>query len=301
MEDLLADILKGKRIAKAAYERIREEVMYLSERGVFLKTAVVKATDDPAVASYISMIEKKCKVSDILFETADFGNQCGTDDIVQRIKELNNDDSVHGVIIMLPLWKHIDTSAVTSALSPVKDIDGVTVENAGKLMLGQEAFIPNTAQACIDIMEGYGIACSGKNVVIVGRSNIVGKPLSLLLMRKGVDATVTVCHSRTENLADVCRRADILIAAAGVPRFITEEYTSPGQIVIDVGINEVKGLDGEKTLTGDTDFEALSKKVAAITPVPGGVSPLTNAALLKNLVKAAKIQLKMNKSVHQAV
>ena len=283
--------MKGKSIAKAAYERIREDVRYLSDRGFVLKTVVVKATDDPAVESYISMIEKKCIVSDILFKTEDFGQECSTDLIVERIKELNKDDSVHGVIIMLPLWKHIDAPVVTSALSPLKDIDGVTVENAGRLMLGQDAFIPNTAQACIDIMEGYGINCSGKNVVIVGRSNIVGKPLSLLLMRKGFDATVTVCHSKTENLADVCRRADILIAAAGVPHFITEEHTSPGQIIIDVGINEVKGPDGEKTLTGDADFEALSKKVAAITPVPGGVSPLTNAALLKNLIKAARIQL----------
>ncbi len=287
----MAELLKGAPIAKELYGGFMKLSDDLKKKGIFPLLRIIIASDDPAIETYSSMIVKNCVKAGILSEKKMLGAETSDADILGLISESNSDGSVHGIIVMLPLWKQLNEKKILEAISPLKDIDGVNPYNAGKTVLGEHSFTPNTAQACIDILLKSGIVLSGKHVVIIGRSNIVGKPLANMLIQKGVDATVTVCHSRTQNLKEICRTADILVAAIGSPKFITKEFTNPEQVIVDVGMNEIKLPDGTSKLVGDVDFDNVKDHVKAITPVPGGVSPLTHTALLENLFKAVKHQI----------
>ena len=287
----MAELLKGAPIAKELYGDFLKRSADLKNRGIYPRLRIIIASDDPAIETYSSMIVKNCEKAGILSEIKKLGAESINADILGLVSESNSDSSVHGIIVMLPLWKQLDEKKILAAISPVKDIDGVNPYNAGKTVLGQDSFTPNTAQACKDILLKSGIKFSGKHVVIIGRSNIVGKPLANMLLQKGVDATVTVCHSRTGNLKEICRTADILVAAIGSPKFITKDFTNPEQVIVDVGMNEIKFPDGTAKLVGDVDFDNVKDHVKAITPVPGGVSPLTHTALLENLFRAVKYQI----------
>jgi methylenetetrahydrofolate dehydrogenase (NADP+) / methenyltetrahydrofolate cyclohydrolase len=286
----MAELLKGSPIAKELYAGFIKKTGELKSAGLFAHITVLIATDDPAVETYTSMIVKNCAKAGITSDVLRLGSSSTTQDILNEIERIGRDGKIHGLIVMLPLWKHIEEKKVLSAVPPLKDIDGVSPVNAGKLVLGEDTMAPNTAQACIDIITGSGYDFSGKNVVIIGRSNIVGKPLANMLVQKGVDATVTLCHSRTRNLKEICRSADILVAAIGSPLFITKDFTHPDQIVVDVGMNEIPDGGGGTKLAGDVDFENVKDFVKAVTPVPGGVSPLTHTALIKNVLKAISLQ-----------
>jgi len=286
----LTELLKGGPIAKELYIDFRKNSEELKAAGVFPKVRMIIASDDPAVKTYSVMITKNCEKAGIDSDIIEFGIERSNLDLLNFIRESNNDRNIHGIIVMLPLWKHLDEKSALEAISPVKDIDGVNPYNAGKTVLGDDSFTPNTAQACKDILQKSKIELCGKHVVIIGRSNIVGKPLANMLIQKGVDATVTVCHSRTKNLKEICRSADIIVAAIGSPLFITQEFTNPEQIIVDVGMNEIECADGSIKLAGDVDFENVKDHVKAITPVPGGVSPLTHTALIKNVFRAINLQ-----------
>ncbi|MBN2788560.1 MAG: bifunctional 5,10-methylenetetrahydrofolate dehydrogenase/5,10-methenyltetrahydrofolate cyclohydrolase [Candidatus Delongbacteria bacterium] len=287
-------LLKGGPIAKVIRKEIKAKIEKYISQGIIPTLGVLIAGNDPAVEVYTAMIEKNCEKVGAVFKLYRFSENINTEKLASEIVDINRDPLVHGLIMMLPLWSHIDEKIILNTISPDKDIDGVHPVNAGKNVLGEETFVPSTAQASKDILNYSQIEVSGKHVVIVGRSNIVGKPLANLLIQKaeGANATVTVCHSRTKNLKDICRSADILIAAIGSPNFITEEFTNPDQVIVDVGMNESIDKEGNYILTGDVDFNSVNDKVAAVTPVPGGVSPLTNTALLNNLLKAVEIQTK---------
>jgi methylenetetrahydrofolate dehydrogenase (NADP+)/methenyltetrahydrofolate cyclohydrolase len=285
----LAELLKGAPIAKKMYSGFLEKTKELKNSGIDPKINIFIAADDPGVEIYASMIAKNCGKAGIESEIIRSGRNCGTAGLTGGIVKANSDRTVHGIIVMLPLWEGLDEKKVLGSVSPDKDIDGVSPVNAGKLVMGDECFHPSTAAACREILTAYGYDPAGKHVVIIGRSNIVGKPLANILVQKGVDATVTVCHSRTKNLKELCRTADIIVAAIGSPGFITREFTHPGQVIVDVGMNEVteKGISH---FTGDADFENVKDHVKAITPVPGGVSPLTHTSLINNIYKAIELQ-----------
>ncbi|MBU4486771.1 MAG: bifunctional 5,10-methylenetetrahydrofolate dehydrogenase/5,10-methenyltetrahydrofolate cyclohydrolase [Candidatus Delongbacteria bacterium] len=287
----MAELLKGNPIAKVLYSDFRRRTDEFRKAGIITKINIMIASNDTAVETYSSMIIKNCEKAGIECEIRRFDYGATTEDILIEVGNANSNKSIHGLIVMLPLSKNIDERKVLASISPVKDIDGVNPYNAGKTVLGDDSFTPNTAQACKDILVKSGIDISGKHVVIIGRSNIVGKPLANMLIQKGVDATVTVCHSRTRNLKDICRSADIIVAAIGSPLFIKKDFTNSEQIIIDVGMNEMKNPDGSIKLVGDVDFEGVKDFVKAITPVPGGVSPLTHTALIGNILKAVDLQL----------
>ena len=285
-------LLKGGPIAKVIRKEIKNKVEGYISKGIIPVLGVLLIGDDPASKVYTGMIERNCNRVGIGFRLFNFGNNISTEELVAEVESINNNFSVNGLIMMLPFPKQINEKIILNSISPDKDIDGVHPINVGKNVLGEETFVPSTAQASKDILNYSDIDLTGKHVVILGRSNIVGKPLANLLVQKaeGANATVTICHSRTKNLKGICSSADILVAAIGSPNFITEEFTNPDQIIVDVGMNESKDENGDYLLVGDVDFNAVSKKVTAITPVPGGVSPLTNTALLNNLLKAIEIQ-----------
>ncbi|MCK5761059.1 MAG: bifunctional 5,10-methylenetetrahydrofolate dehydrogenase/5,10-methenyltetrahydrofolate cyclohydrolase [Candidatus Delongbacteria bacterium] len=286
-------LLKGGLIAKAIRKDIKSKIIEHRSKGVVPTLGVLIAGVDPAVEVYTGMIERNCTRVGAEFKVYRFDKNISTEELVGKVESINDDILVHGLIIMLPLWDHIDEKTILNSISPEKDIDGIHPINAGKNVLGEESFIPSTAQACKDILNYSEIDITGKHVVIVGRSNIVGKPLANLLVQKakGANATVTICHSRTKNLKDICRSADVLVVAIGSPNFITNEFTNPDQVIVDVGMNEAKDEEGNYILIGDVDFNSVSENVEAITPVPGGVSPLTNTALLNNLLKAINAQI----------
>jgi len=294
----LAELLKGAPIAKEQYAEFKKRSEELISRGIVPQIKIIIATDDPAVETYTSMIIKNCGRAGIKADTERFPESADTACIINAVKSNNDDSKIHGQIVMLPMWKQIDEKKVLSSVSTLKDIDGVNPLNAGKTVLGEDSFTPNTAQACKDILEKSGIQISGKHVVIIGRSNIVGKPLANMLIQKGVDATVTLCHSRTLKLKEICRSADILIAAIGSPHFITAEYVNSNQVIVDVGMNEIKDQSGSPVLVGDVDFENVKDIVKAITPVPGGVSPLTHTALIKNIFRAVDYTLNEQRDIN---
>jgi len=286
----LSELLKGAPKAKELYTGFLERTGELSAAGITPNINIIIAAEDAGVEIYASMIVKNCAKAGIESEIIRYGRESVTADVVSGIEKANSDRTVHGIIVMLPLWKGIDEKKILCSVSPDKDIDGVNPVNVGKLVLGDESFHPSTAAACREILTAYGHNPAGKHVVIIGRSNIVGKPLANILVQKGVDATVTICHSRTRDLKEICRTADILVAAIGSPRFVTREFTNPDQVIVDVGMNEVENADGGYGLAGDVDFENVKDHVKAITPVPGGVSPLTHISLIKNILKAIDLQ-----------
>ena len=274
--------ISGKELAARVKERVKEQVAELKARGVVPCLAVILVGDNPASRVYVNGKEKDCIECGIESRVIRMPETTAQDELLREVRRCNEDASVHGLLVQLPLPAHIDERAVIEAIAPEKDVDGFTPVNVGRLVVGERCFVPCTPAGCMEMLRAAGVDPAGKRAVVLGRSNIVGKPMALLLT--AANATVTLCHSRTGNLADVCREADILVAAVGKPRFVTAEMVKPGAVVIDVGINR---LDTGK-LCGDVDFESVSSKASAITPVPGGVGLMTRAMLLGDTLEAAQ-------------
>ncbi len=288
----MPNIIDGKKIAADIRREIKTAVEELHRaKGVLPGIAFVTAGDDPASKAYVEMKERACKEAGIRSWQFSFPSLTEEWKLLAEIEELNANPEVHGILIQLPLPVGLDTYGMLSAVSPEKDVDGFHPVNMGKLLLGQEGFIPCTPIGIVELVTRFGMTWGGKDVVIVGRSNIVGKPLAAILMQRGegANATVTLCHTGTRNLAAHTRRAEILVAAIGKPRFITADMVGEGATVIDVGVNRVEDGAAERgyRLVGDVDFDRVAPKTAAITPVPGGIGPMTIAMLLRNTLKAA--------------
>ncbi|MEW8957977.1 MAG: bifunctional methylenetetrahydrofolate dehydrogenase/methenyltetrahydrofolate cyclohydrolase FolD [Moorella sp. (in: firmicutes)] len=279
---MAAQILDGKQIAAAVREEVKAEVARLKERGVTPGLAVVLVGDDPASQVYVRNKHKACEEVGIYSEVHRLPAETTQEELLDLIKQLNNDHRIHGILVQLPLPEHINEKTVIDTIALEKDVDGFSPANVGNLVIGDRCFYPCTPHGCMVLLDKTGIDIKGKKAVVVGRSNIVGKPMAMMLLAR--HATVTICHSRTKNLAEECRQADILVAAVGKPEMITGDMIKEGAVVIDVGINRV----GEKKLVGDVHFESAAQKASWITPVPGGVGPMTIAMLLKNTVEAAR-------------
>lgn len=275
-------IIDGKAIAENIKENVRKEVAALQRSGVNPSLSVIVVGNDPASEVYVRNKARACEKVGIISNTYKLPENASTKDVVELVEALNADEKVHGILVQLPLPKGIDEEKVISSVSPEKDVDGFSVFSSGSLYLNKKSgFLPCTAAGVIDLIKSTGVNICGKNAVVIGRSDIVGKPVAMLLLRE--NATVTVCHSKTKNISDFTKNADILVAAVGRKHFVTADMVKEGAIVIDVGINRVDGK-----LYGDVDFDNVSKKAAYITPVPGGVGPMTIAKLLENTVLAAK-------------
>jgi methylenetetrahydrofolate dehydrogenase (NADP+)/methenyltetrahydrofolate cyclohydrolase len=278
----MAEIIDGKKIAAEIRGWIKEETVGLAVQGRRPGLAAVLVGDNPASVIYVRNKRKACEEVGFYSEEHKLPEATTQKDLLDLILRLNNDPKIHGILIQLPLPKHLDTDRVLYSISPKKDVDGLHPVNIGHLTMGSPVFVPCTPAGVMAMLDYHKIPIEGRRAVIVGRSNLVGRPVSLLLMHR--NATITVCHSRTREIASVCREGDILVAAIGKPRFVTAEMVKPGAAVIDVGINRLP--DGK--LVGDVDFEPVSKKAGWITPVPGGVGPMTIAMLLKNTLESAK-------------
>ncbi|MCH7852544.1 MAG: bifunctional methylenetetrahydrofolate dehydrogenase/methenyltetrahydrofolate cyclohydrolase FolD [Candidatus Marinimicrobia bacterium] len=293
---MMAKILDGAALAKQVRGEVAAGVAEMQQKHqVTPGLAAVLVGDDPASAIYVRNKGRACDEVGMFSETFRLAASTTQPEIIDLIQQLNNDQRFHGILVQLPLPVQIDEEATIEAVSPNKDVDGIHPFNLGKLVQGSPDFIPGTAAGIQQILLRNGYDPSGKHVVICGRSNIVGKPLATLLMqrREGSNATVTVCHTRTKNLAEITRQADILVAAMGQPKAITADMVREGVVVIDVGINRVDDATRKQgyRLVGDVDFEGVSEKAEAITPVPGGVGPMTIAMLLVNTLTAARISI----------
>jgi len=287
-----ARIIDGNKIAKELRAELADEVKALAKRKIVPGLAVVLVGEDPASQVYVRMKEKACEQLGIASFEHRLPAKTTERKLLNLIDKLNADKRVHGILVQLPLPKHIDEKKVLNAIDPDKDVDGFHPVNVGKMLVGEPGFLPCTPHGCQVMLLRSGYDPSGKKVVVVGRSNIVGKPVAAILMQKapGANATVTVCHSRTKNIGAVTRQADILIAAMGVPEFVKARMVKEGAVVIDVGVNRVddKTKKSGYRLVGDVDFKGVSKKAKAISPVPGGVGPMTITMLLKNTVESAQ-------------
>ena len=287
-----ARTIDGNKIAAEIRAELKQHVAALAQRGVVPGLAVVLVGDNPASEVYVRMKKKACAEIGVASFSHELPKTCPEQQLLELIEKLNADARVHGILVQLPLPRQINEQKVLRAIYPEKDVDGFHPINVGKMLSGEKCFLPCTPHGCQVMLLRAGYDPAGKHVVIVGRSNIVGKPLAAILMQKapGANATVTVCHSRTRNLAAITRQADILIAAMGVPNFIKARMVKPGAVVIDVGVNRVDDPTAKSgyRLVGDVDFKAVSKKAKAISPVPGGVGPMTIAMLLKNTIEAAQ-------------
>lgn len=279
----MATIINGKELAQKIRTSLKSEVEDLKNKGVYPKLAVIMVGEDKASKVYVKNKSKACDEIGIQFEEFLLQENTTMDELIKLIKELNNRKDIHGILLQSPIPKHLNINEAFNTIDYRKDVDGFNPVNVGKLSIGQDCFISCTPYGVIKMLEEYNIDVEGKKAVIVGRSNIVGKPLIQCMLQK--NATVTVCHSRTKNIEEITRNADILIVAIGKPKYITEDMVKEGAVVIDVGIN--RNEDGK--LVGDVDFENIEKKASFITPVPGGVGPMTIAMLMNNVVKAAKI------------
>ena len=277
----MAYIINGKQIAKDIKDELKETTSRLHEKGIYPCLAVIQVGDDPASTVYVNNKKKACAYIGIKSEAYELPGDSSEKDLLDLIDRLNEDPSVHGILVQLPIPSHMDEKKVIRRISPAKDADGFHPENVGALSIGEKGFVSCTPAGIIQLLKRSGISVEGKECVVVGRSNIVGKPMAMLLLSE--NGTVTVCHSKTKNLPEVCRRADILVAAVGRPRFFGEEYVKEGACVIDVGIHR----DENNKLCGDVDFDRVVDKVSAITPVPGGVGPMTIAMLMANVIQAA--------------
>ncbi len=289
MSDLL--ILSGKDVSSSVYKGLSERIHALREKGITPGLAVVLVGEDPASQVYVRSKTRTFKKLDLFTQTYTLPKDTRQDELLGLIKELNNDNSYHGILVQLPLPKHIESDKVINAIDPKKDVDGFHPENAGLLAIGRPRFIPCTPKGIMRILEQYKIDLNGKHVVVVGRSNIVGRPISILTSMKmdGANATTTICHSGTPNIQYHTKTADIIIVALGVPNFLGHEMIKKDAVVIDVGINRIDA-DNQKgyKLVGDADWQSLEKKASAATPVPGGVGPMTIAMLVENTVEAAE-------------
>lgn len=279
-------IIDGKAVSAAVRDRIKAEVLELNSKGKQTGLAVIIVGEDPASKVYVSNKKKGCEQVGInSFEYA-LPEETTTEELLTLIGELNNDDKVDGILCQLPLPKHIDEQTVINSIVPEKDVDAFHPTNTGHIMIGDYSFLPCTPAGIIEMLKFYNIEISGKECVVIGRSNIVGKPMAMLLLQNS--GTVTVCHSKTADLSDVTKRADILVSAVGKANFVTAEMVKDGAVVIDVGMNR----NAEGKLCGDVDFEAVKDKCSFITPVPGGVGPMTITMLLNNTLTASKNRIK---------
>ncbi len=278
----MAQIIDGKQIAKNLRGAISDDVADLKKKNVTPGLAVVLVGEDPASRVYVSMKEKACEECGIFSDEHKLPAETSEAQLLALIDELNNDVRIDGILVQLPLPDHINESKVLEAISPEKDVDGFHPYNVGRLVTGNALFKPCTPYGVMKMFEAEGVDLKGKEVVVVGRSNIVGKPVALMCLEQ--HATVTICHSRTRDLADKVRQADVVIAAVGRPEMVAGDWIKEGAVVIDVGVNRV----GEKKLVGDVDFAGASERASAITPVPGGVGPMTITMLLYNTVESAK-------------
>ncbi|MEW5992983.1 MAG: bifunctional methylenetetrahydrofolate dehydrogenase/methenyltetrahydrofolate cyclohydrolase FolD [Candidatus Zixiibacteriota bacterium] len=287
-----AQLIKGKEVANSIFNELRPRIETLKEQDIVPGLAAVLVGDDPASATYVKAKIKACKKLGLYSETIKKPHTLSQDDLLKIVRDLNHNDRIHGILVQLPLPAQIDELTVTLAIDPAKDVDGFHPHNVGLMLIGRPGLLPCTPHGVIKLLEYYKIDPAGKEVVIVGRSNIVGKPLAALLMQKarGANATVTVAHSRSRNLAEITRRADILIAAIGCPETITADMVREGVVIVDVGVNRVEDTSAEKgyRLVGDVDFEQCAEKASYISPVPGGVGPMTIAMLMSNTVTAAE-------------
>jgi methylenetetrahydrofolate dehydrogenase (NADP+)/methenyltetrahydrofolate cyclohydrolase len=289
----MSHLIEGRAIAEKVYAELRGEIAELKKRGRTPGLAVVLVGDNPASRAYVRAKDKMCRDLGLHSVKLELPADTSQDELLARVRELNGDPTIHGILVQSPPPKQMDEAVIVRALDPAKDVDGFHPTNVAKLALGDESgFVPCTPLGCQRLLIESGIEISGAHVVILGRSMIVGKPLALLLMRKGRggDATVTVAHSRSRRLAEITRNADILIAAIGQPEFVRAEHVRDGAVVIDVGINRVDDPTMERgyRLVGDVAFDEVSAKASAITPVPGGVGPMTIAILMANTVKACR-------------
>ncbi len=276
--------IEGKLLAAQVKERVAAEVAELKEKGIEPCLAVIMVGENPASQVYVKGKVKDCAECGIKSLEIHLPAETTQEELLQKLAELAGDAGVHGLLVQLPLPAHIDEKTVIEAIPPQKDVDGFTAVNVGRMMIGEECFLPCTPAGCMEMIRSTGVSISGKNAVVIGRSNIVGKPAAMLLLRE--NATVTICHSRTENLKQVCANADILVAAVGRAGFVTGDMVKPGAVVIDVGINR----NAQGKLCGDVDYDAAAEKAGYITPVPGGVGLMTRAMLMQNTLQAAQKQ-----------
>ena len=280
-----AIIIDGKEVAKITYKQLKARTAALREQGITPGLTVIIVGENPASQTYVASKEKRALKLGWNSEVIRLPESAGQQELFEIIDRLNADESVDGILVQLPLPKHISELEVLERISPAKDVDGFHIINSGRLIAGLDCFVPCTPKGVIKLIDSTGVDIAGKNAVVIGRSLIVGKPAALLLTAR--NATVTLCHSKTENLADYTRRADIVVAAIGKPKFVTADMIKEGAVVIDVGINRV---DGE--LCGDVDFDSVKEKAGYITPVPGGVGQMTIAMLMENTVIAAEERAK---------
>jgi 5,10-methylene-tetrahydrofolate dehydrogenase/Methenyl tetrahydrofolate cyclohydrolase len=283
----MAELIDGKKISQDLKDEVKAQVSELKAKGVEVALAVILVGNDPASTVYVGNKKKACEYTGIRSESYELPEDTSEKELLDLVERLNNDDKIDGILVQLPLPKHIDEDKVIRSISPDKDVDGFHPESVGRLSIGAKGFVSCTPAGVIELLKRSNTPLDGANAVVVGRSNIVGKPMSMLLLRE--NATVTVCHSHTKNLKEVCKNADVLVVAIGQPKFIDASYIKEGATVIDVGIHRVD--DGSKKLCGDVDFESAEKVAGKITPVPGGVGPMTIAELMNNCLQSALMKL----------
>lgn len=282
-------IIDGKQVAADVRADVAKKVIELKSKGINPCLAVILVGENPASVSYVTGKQKALAEVGMVDRSVHLPESTSEEDLLKLIDELNNDDSVHGILVQLPLPKHIDEEKVIMAINPKKDVDGFHPVNVGNLVIGRPAPLPCTPHGIIVLLEKAGVKTSGAHAVVIGRSNIVGKPVSLLLARKETNCTVTMCHTGTKNMAEIVKQADIIIAAAGRPNTVTADMVKEGAVVIDVGVNRIPDETKKSgfRLVGDVDFDAIKDKASFITPVPGGVGPMTIAMLMQNTLEAA--------------
>ena len=278
----MAELIDGKKISQDLKDEVKAQVAELKAKGVEVTLAVILVGNDPASTVYVGNKKKACEYTGINSKSFELPEETTEEELLKLIKDLNEDESVNGILVQLPLPKHIDEDKVIRAIDPDKDVDGFHPESVGRLSIGVPGFVSCTPAGVIELLKRSGTELDGANAVVVGRSNIVGKPMGILLLRE--NATVTICHSHTKNLKEICKNADVLVVAIGQPKFIDGSYIKEGATVIDVGIHRI---DGTKKLCGDVDFESAEKVAGKITPVPGGVGPMTIAELMNNCLQSA--------------
>mgnify|MGYP003418756883 CR=1 FL=1 len=287
-----AVIIDGKTIAQNVRKEVAEQVKELNAKGISPCLAVILVGNNPASVSYVTGKQKALAEAGMTDKSVHLPEDTSEEELVELIERLNKDNTVNGILVQLPLPKHINEDRVITAITPEKDVDGFHPVNVGNLMIGRKAFLPCTPHGVIVLLEKMNIETSGKHCVIIGRSNIVGKPLAILMSSKKVNSTVTICHTGTKDIESIVKQADIIVAAAGHPMTVTKQMVKPGAVVIDVGVNRIPDSTKKSgfRLTGDVDFEAVSEIASYITPVPGGVGPMTIAMLMVNTLEAAKNQ-----------
>ena len=284
MEDEMAQIIDGKKISQEIKDELKDKVAALKAEGKSGALAVIQVGNDPASSVYVNNKKKACAYIGIESISYELPEETTEEELLDLIHKLNEDDKVNGILVQLPVPAHINDDKIIQTISPEKDVDGFHTENVGRLVVGGKGFVSCTPAGIIQLLKRSNISIEGKECVVIGRSNIVGKPISQLLLRE--NGTVTICHSRTKNLKEVTKRADILVVAIGKPLFVTKDYVKDGAVVIDVGIHR----DAQNKLCGDVDYADVEPIASAITPVPGGVGPMTIAMLMNNCVEAVELQ-----------